>query len=385
MSTDVQPEVVQSEIVKSEAAQLEEKKEEVKHVPVDGAELPAPQEEDNRFYLPPWTAQAVPIALAEISDWSIDYLGIQELWKESAGEGVRIVILDTGVDDSHSDLDIKESRDFTGSLFGATDRNGHGTWCCGMVGAKVGNNTGVRGIAHKAEIFSGKVLGDDGSGTDQTIARGMQWAIQLDAHIVSLSLGGPRMSEGLHDLFRQFASKKQRFIFAAAGNQGTPNSINYPAIWPECICVAAHDKHGVRAPFSSRGDRLDISAPGVDMISTVPNQGYAKMSGTSMATPTCAAVGALVLAKDLKVGKNGFRLDTTEDMRELLLKTAIDKGRPGPDDEYGPGLLNPGKVLEGLKPILPVQPILPPGGEFKFGPITIHVPALVTDDIGIKF
>jgi subtilisin family serine protease len=357
-------------------------------VPPKGAELQAPPEEENRFYLPPWTAQAVPTALAEISDWSIDYLGIQELWKQNAGEGVRVLILDTGVDTSHSDLKIEEARDFTGSLFGGSDRNGHGTWCCGMVGAIVGNNTGVRGIAHKATIFSGKVLGDDGSGTDQTIARGMQWALQLDVHIISLSLGGPRMSEGLHDLFKQFVSKKQRFIFAAAGNQGTPNSINYPAIWPECICVAAHDKHGVRAPFSSRGDRIDISAPGVDMISTVPNQGYAKMSGTSMACPTTAAIGALVLSKDLKMAGNGMKLDTTEDMRELLLKTAIDKGKPGPDDEYGPGLLNPGKVLEGLLPIMP-PPSKLPGMEFKFGKSLIHIPARSTDDlkidIGIKF
>ena len=332
---------------------------------------------DPIFRLPPWRLQAVTTPLAEVHDWSLAFLGISDLWKKTRGKGIKVAILDTGTSPDHPDLSgaVVEAKDFTGSPWGPVDRQGHGTWCCAQVGARA-NDVGCVGIAPMVSLYSGKVLDDGGSGTDVTIGAGMRWAIDLDVDIISMSLGGPVMSEELHELFKTFTSKPAHFIFAAAGNDGSGvNTVNFPGRWLETICVAAVDKFGKRAPFSSMGPRVDIAAPGVDMIAAIPG-GYGKMSGTSMATPTAAAVGALALSKHKELG--GLTdLVTVGDMREHLRKTAIDKGDAGRDDEYGFGLIDPAKLLADEMH----EPAPWAGGEYKFGDFTVHAPAKQGDKI----
>lgn len=301
------------------------------------------------FRLPPdIVATRVEVAaLAETYDWSLRLFKISELWKQSEGEGVRAAVLDTGCDLKHPDLveGIAAAADFTGSLFGAADTNTHGTWCAGMIGARA-NQVGVRGIAPKCELLIAKVLGDDGAGSEESILRGIEWAAQQGAHIVSMSLGGPRMSDRVRNAIKAFQAKPHRFVICAAGNDGKANSVNYPAVWGETIAVAAVDENKQLTRFSSRGPEVDIAGPGANMLSTVPMQagGYARMSGTSMATPFVAGVVALMLAKHLKRGGE-TGLETQGDLYDHLQRTAVDAGAVGRDDGYGWGLISPEQLL----------------------------------------
>ncbi len=312
------------------------------------------------FRLPPYEATPVAAsALSEVMDWSISFLGIPELWKKSEGEGVVVAVLDTGCDLSHPDLAgaILDAADFTGSLFGPNDRQGHGTWCAGMIGARA-NDIGVRGIAPKAMLLSGKVLGDDGSGSEQSILRGIKWADSKGAHIISMSLGGPSMSETLHDAIRAFVAKPHRFVVCAAGNEGRVDSVNFPAKWDEAIAVAAVDETGTLTKFSSRGKEVDIAAPGANMLSTVPMPAaYAKMSGTSMACPVVAGIAAACLSKHLLAGNQATGLESYRDLQAHLRKTAKDAGPVGQDTGYGWGIIDPKKLFEAANPLTP--PVTP--------------------------
>jgi subtilisin family serine protease len=312
------------------------------------------------YRLPPdWEMQRVSTPLSEVHDWSLEFLGIPELWKQGRAEGLKICILDTGVDTTHPDLVgcIAEAKDFTGSMWGPMDRVGHGTWCAGMIGARAGNNVGVAGIT-QAKLLIGKVLGDNGSGSDRGIEAGIRWAIDMDADILSLSLGGPRMSERLHRAFIDFVNRPRRFAFAAAGNDGPGSRPNFPGAWSETISVAAVDKQGHVTSFSSRGETVDIAAPGFEMLSTVPG-GYGTMSGTSMACPVAAAVGSLALSKHNRTGGQS-PLNTVAEMRDHLQRTAIDKGAPGRDDEYGFGLIDPAALLASVDAPTAPSPIPTP-------------------------
>lgn len=330
------------------------------------------------FRLPPdIVREAVRVAaLAETFDWSLKLFGISELWKQTDGKGVKVAVLDTGCDFDHPDLfeAIDATADFTGSLFGAMDQNGHGTWCCGMIGARA-NQVGVRGIAPECRLLVGKVLGDDGSGNERSIIRGLEWAAEQGADIVSMSLGGPQMSDRVRSAITAFLSARERFILCAAGNDGRANSVNYPAVWPETVAVAAVDEQRRLTAFSSRGPEVDIAGPGANMLSTVPRTAgsYARMSGTSMATPFVAGVVALMLAKH-RQGGGKTPLRSQDDLLEHLRKTATDAGPPGRDDGYGWGLIDPQKLAD--------QMDAPPG---QAEPAKPEIELTVKDSQGLKW
>lgn len=338
---------------------------------------------EDRFFLPPFSMRFVLQPMSEVHDWSHEFLGIKEAWKQNQGEGVKVLVADTGVDMDHPDLEIADAVDFTGSSIGPRDRLDHGTWCCGFIAAKA-NAFGVRGIAPHCKLYSAKVLGDDGSGTERSIASGIQYAMRIGADFVSMSLGGYSMSNWMRGVIREYVSGKGRFIFAAAGNDGHPNTVNYPAKWPETIAVAAVDKNGRRARFSSMGEEVDIASPGVNMISTVTGGRYAKMSGTSMATPCACGVGILSRSEHLKQQK-GAELETYGQMRQLLKDTALDVGPDGYDSQYGFGLIQPGAMLPRQEDGEPApEPDPEDQREYDIGFAKIHIPARQGDQIGLK-
>lgn len=304
----------------------------------------------DRFRLPPFECKAVPKALAETFDWSIAFGGIPELWKQSHGKGVVVAVLDTGCDLTHADLagSIDKAEDFSGSIFGADDRQGHGTWCAGMIGARA-NGIGVRGLMPECRLLIGKVLGDDGSGSERAIMKGFKWAWLNGAHIISMSLGGGRMSDEFRTMIKTFTNLPNRFVICAAGNDGRDNSVNYPAKWPECVAVGAVDKQGRLTEFTSRGPEIDILAPGQDMLSTIPG-GYGLMSGTSMATPFVAGVAGLALAKHMLAGEKSD-MRTTPQLLDHLKKTAK-------QDASGYGIINPIGLMD--KPVEVQPPQMPP-------------------------
>lgn len=322
------------------------------------------------YRLPPDVRlQRVTTPLTEVNDFSRALLGIPTLWKSTAGEGIVFGVIDTGCATEHPDLagQILDAEDFTRSIWGPGDMVGHGTWCIGELVA-AGNEIGVRGLCHKAKVLSAKGLGDTGGGTDRQIAAGFKWCWDKGAQIISLSLGGPRMSDELRELLAAFVAKPGHWVIAAAGNDAGP--VNYPAAWTECIAVGSCDRDGNLSRFTSRGERLDVLCYGEERLSTIPS-GYGNMSGTSMACPTVAGIAGLIAAKHREHGGH-TELNSVESMRAHLKKTA----RRTVAGE-GVGLIDPVALDRELDPPAAAVPE-PPSTLHLFG-LTLHVPPAARD------
>lgn len=273
------------------------------------------------------TLKAIPKALSEVVDWSITWAGIDRLWAKSEGAGIKVAVLDTGVDADHPDLAgaIVDAADFTGSRFGFDDKQSHGSWCAGMIAARRGNSIGIVGVAPRSALLVGKVLGDNGIGNDRAIEAGIRWADKRGADIISMSLGGPAEMPAVLRAIREFLSAKpSRCVVCAAGNDGHDNdTVGYPARYRETVSVAAIDKSGNLTKFSSYNNSVTIAGPGLEMLSTIPRDfgSYGLMSGTSMATPLIAGVLALALAKH-RDDPGMTPMDSTESIKKHLAETA---------------------------------------------------------------
>lgn len=272
-------------------------------------------------------------------NWAESILGIPDVWRLTQGEGVKVAVLDTGIDMDHPDFvnAIVDSKDFTGD--GIEDKNGHGTHCAGIVGARW-NNIGFVGVAPKSALMIGKVLNNEGKGDDEWIANGIYWAVDNGADIISLSLGGAESSVELYNAV-QYALFHGVYVICAAGNAGalTSNNIDYPGRYGGVITVASHDQYGRPSGFSSRGGEVDFMAPGDHIWSTYKNGGYAELSGTSMATPFIAGLAALIASKHKSSNLNDTLLENNEDMKNHLLRMAAHPGYHDSQSGYGP--LNP--------------------------------------------
>lgn len=268
--------------------------------------------------------------------WAEQLLRLPEIWRRTQGDGVRIAVLDTGVDPDHPDLigGIEALRDFTGE--GIEDLNGHGTHCAGIIAARQ-NGAGFIGTAPRASLLIAKVLRNTGGGSLDAVADAIEWASEERADIVSMSLGA---SEGSPRLFQAVhaALAKGMTIICAAGNAGAvfTNSVGYPGRYGSVITVASHDQHGQPSGFSSRGAEIDFMAPGHDIWSTYRQGGYAKLSGTSMAAPFVAGLAALVLAKHRMAGHHASPINNCEDMRRHLLRMAAHPGHHDSARGHGP-------------------------------------------------
>ena len=269
-------------------------------------------------------------------NWGQRLLEIPSAWTASRGKGIRVAILDTGADLDHPDLKVAivAERDFSGSG-SAEDGDGHGTHCAGIIGARR-NGVGLVGVAPECELLIGKVLADDGRGSYDWIANGIDWAVSAKADIISMSLGGsattPELHRAIHDALAAGAT-----VICAAGNDGSfgVNTIGYPGRYGSVLTVAAHDPNGNRAGFSSRGGEVDFMAPGTDIWSTYRNGGYATLSGTSMATPFVAGLAALILSKH-RTDPGATPIETNEDVRDHLMFMATHPGHHDNTEGYGP-------------------------------------------------
>jgi subtilisin len=274
-------------------------------------------------------------ASAPPKSWAMDVWGVSFLRNKTQGQGVTVAVLDTGIDDEHPDFAGLEilAKDFTNSRYGTKDLNGHGTHCAGTIAS---NNPNI-GVCQKLnKLIVGKVLGDSGSGGDSGIAKGIRWAREEGADIISMSLGSSSPSSVIKSACDEVASDGA-WIFAAAGNEGQ-QGVGYPGRFESCLSVAAVDKGLIVADFSSRGAKLDTCGPGVDIVSCKPKGGHQSMNGTSMATPFVAGLMALYLS--LREMAEMPEMDYTQ-LRDLLYTRSVDLGRKGDDNDYGPGWINP--------------------------------------------
>jgi subtilisin family serine protease len=248
-------------------------------------------------------------------DKSVPQIGGPEAWKAGyTGDGVKVAVLDTGVDQTHPDLASRQVAEANFSdAADNVDRFGHGTHVASIIagtGAKSGGK--YKGVAYGAQILDGKVLNDNGSGAESWIIAGMQWAVDQGAKVVNLSLGGPDGPEvdPLEEAVNTLSATSGTLFVIAAGNSGSDESIGSPGSADAALTVGAVDREDNLAFFSSRGPRTgdgaikpDITAPGVGIVAakaaegkigTPAADGYVALDGTSMATPHVAGSAALL-------------------------------------------------------------------------------------------
>ncbi len=306
------------------------------YMPVVAATLPAGAIEalgknPNIAYVEP---DATAYAIGETLPWGVDRIDADVVHAAGVtGSGVKVAIVDTGIDGNHSDLVVYGGYNYIDNTTNWQDDHGHGTHVAGTVAA-LDNDIDVIGVSPDANLYAVKVLDSGGSGSYAGIAAGIEWCVSNGMQVINMSLGGSSDSETLRTAC-QNAYNAGIVIVAAAGNSGNPpgrgDNIGYPAKYETVIAVGATDSKDKRASFSSTGPALEIMAPGVSVLSTALGGGTTTMSGTSMASPHVAGVTALVISVNPGL--------SNVDVRAIMNNTAEPIG-DGDPSKYGNGLVD---------------------------------------------
>lgn len=244
-------------------------------------------------------------------------------------------MVDTGIVANHPDINgkvIAQEDMVEDDGVAEDDSFGHGTHVAGTIAALTNNRKGVAAVCPSCKLLVAK-SGDSSTGFyDSDLVEGIYWSVENDAQVINLSLGGPGNSLTLK-LAIDRASQQGVVVVAAAGNQntGTPH---HPSGYESVISVAATNQDDRKAPFSNYG-KVDVAAPGVKILSTVPGGGYSAWAGTSMASPHVAALAGLLAAQGLPASEIRGRIEAT----------AVDLGPPGKDEYYGWGRINANRAV----------------------------------------
>jgi len=285
------------------------------------------------------------------NSWGVNHIEADVVHPYNKGTGVMVCVVDTGIDYTHSELNPNYAggHDFVNNDDYPMDDNGHGTHVSGTIAAVLDNPpTGVVGVAPKAGLLAAKVLNSAGSGSYSNVIAGINWCVTNGAKVISMSLGGSSGSSALQSAVDTAFYEKNVLVVAAAGNSGNlkgkGDNVGYPAKYDSVIAVAATNTSDKRASWSSTGPAVDISAPGVSIMSTWLGGGYNTISGTSMATPHVSGAAALVLCSSVSswpayTDSNGIW--TSAEVKKVLESTALDLGAAGKDNLYGFGLVRP--------------------------------------------
>jgi subtilisin family serine protease len=283
--------------------------------------------------------------------WGVDHIEADVIHAGNiTGSGVRICVLDSGIDYNHKDLaaNYKGGKDFVNNDDDPLDDHGHGTHVAGTIAAALGS-AGVVGVAPGADLYVGKVLDDVGTGTYSILIAGIEWCVENGVNIINMSLGSSVASMALKSAVNA-AYEQDVLLVAAAGNNGscpvTDNGVIYPAKYAKVMAVAATKENDKRACFSSTGKDVEISAPGIRILSTWLDGGYESLKGTSMAAAHVSGSAALVWSSNetswTSAGyTNGDGVWTNVEVRNVLDKTAQDLGAGGRDRQFGFGLVRP--------------------------------------------
>ena len=250
------------------------------------------------------------------------------------GKGIKIGILDTGIDLDHPDLNVVDDVSFVPGTTSGDDDHGHGTLVAGIIAA-LDNYYGAVGIAPEAELYAIKVLNENGGGAMSHIRRGIEWAIDNDMDVLNISFGSVEdWPYSLKQALRK-AYASGMVIVAGAGNKGTPdgrgNTITAPARYDTVIAVGAVDMNYQRLSSSATGDELELVAPGHAVYSTLMGGSYGTINKTSAASAHVAGTAALLIAEN--------DISNTE-VRQTLQATAFELGTAEQANWYGYGMVN---------------------------------------------
>lgn len=287
-------------------------------------------------------------------DTSVPVIGANTVYTSGInGQGVKVCIVDTGVDDTHPALNpLVAEYDFVNGDTNAVDDNGHGTHVAGIIASK---DATYRGVAPGASLMAAKVLNATGSGFTSNVVAGINWCVTNGADVINLSLGGGGFT-GTCD-FRIDANATNNAVTAgvvvtvASGNDGFINGVSAPACASKVIAVGAVTDSDGRTAFSNEGPQLDVVAPGAPVTSLnapINGGGFITFQGTSMATPHVAGLAALILDKNTN-------LNPTQ-VRGAIENNALDLTLPNPpahigrDDVYGWGRI---QAINSVNSVLP--------------------------------
>jgi subtilisin family serine protease len=314
--------------------------------------------------------------------WGLERVRAPQAWRLSRGRGVRVAVVDSGVDFAHPDLrgrlvrvrgsNLRRNTAYRcpyeprgggrRSRAVAQDDNGHGTHVAGILAARTGNGRGVAGVAPLASILPVKVLDRQGAGSDTAVARGICFAVTHGARVVNLSLGVDPVTQTLvrgsaEQTARAvtFAYRRGVAVIVAGGNESFP-VCGFRSVRDEALCVGALQRNDLKATYSNFGDSSAVMAPGGSegvsctsdegVWSTIwpgsaddcSHRGYQPLAGTSMAAPHVSGVAALVLARFGRRVAPAF-------VYSRLRATAVDLGLPGPDPLFGYGLVDAARAV----------------------------------------
>ncbi|WP_433129449.1 S8 family serine peptidase [Micromonospora sp. CA-240977] len=265
--------------------------------------------------------------------WHLRYLNVGRAHAISQGDGVIVAVPDTGVD-PHPDLsnNLLQGIDTVSgeSGNGQTDPNSHGTSMAGLIAAHGrGGNNGALGIAPRAKILPIKAAAADNLGEADELAAAVEYATAKRVQVISISSGGASTDRLIRAV--QAALAADIIVVAAVGNLPY-GSFGYPASEEGVIAVGGVGRDGLHAAVSVTGPKIDVVAPAVDIYSTSYGGKYSKGTGTSSATAIVAGAAALIRSK--------YPYLPAREVAHRLTATAIDKGAPGRDDEYGYGVID---------------------------------------------
>jgi thermitase len=274
------------------------------------------------------------------SQWNMRIISADKAWDIHKGSlTVTVAIVDTGVDYNHQDIAahyVAGGRDWVNNDANPMDDNRHGTHCAGIAAAVMDNGLGVAGVA-QVGIWAEKVLNRLGSGSLSNVANGIIHATDGGVKVISMSLGGGG-SRALSDACA-YAWNHGVLLVAAAGNnnRNIDKRPSYPASYSTVVAVAATDSNDNKASYSNYGFKIEVAAPGSNILSTLPGNTYGSLSGTSMACPHVAGLAGLVWSYNLWM--------TNQDVRNRLHQGVDDLGTPLRDQKFGYGRINAYKAL----------------------------------------
>jgi minor extracellular protease Epr len=285
--------------------------------------------------------------LAQTTAWGVTRVGAPAAWSSgNTGAGVKVAVIDTGVDLDHPDLaaNVIAGVNVLDPTKSPDDDNGHGSHVAGIVGA-VNNTIGVVGVAPGCKLIPVKVLNAAGLGSTSDIIDGIEQAVSLGAQVLNLSLGS-RSPNAAEEAAVDAAVNANRLVVAAAGNDGDgiandEDPPSYPGAYGNAMGVGSTNQNDSLSSFSTTGAFVDISGPGGSIYSTYKAGKYKTLSGTSMATPHVAGAAALAWASGTT---------TVAQVRALLEGTAEDLGPSGRDNGFGEGLVDAEAAAAGSIP-----------------------------------